>query len=170
LPLWGIILNWYVVQTQPHQENLSEASLQRLGIETFLPRIKQRRIVRRVIRTSVAPLFPGYLFARFNLAVNYRGVTYARGVRKILSFGSVPTIVDDAIVASIKSRIQVDGTGGQIPSFTPGQTVRIQGGAFQGIEVVFERELSDRQRAMVLLQALSGQTRLIVDMAQVVNL
>jgi transcriptional antiterminator RfaH len=163
-------MNWYAVHTQPHQETLSESSLQRLGIETFFPRLKQRKIIRRVARTITAPLFPGYLFARFNMDNNYRAVNYARGVRRIVSFGPVPAMVDEAIIESIKTRLQEDGTALQGPIFTPGQTVRIQGGAFEGLEAVFERELSDRQRAMVLLQVLSGQTRLIVDMAQVVNL
>jgi transcription antitermination factor NusG len=79
-------------------------------------------------------------------------------------------MVDESIIESIKSRLKEDGTALQGPIFTPGQTVRIQGGAFEGLEAVFERELSDRQRAMVLLQVLSGQTRLIVDLAQVSNL
>lgn len=163
-------MNWYVVHTQPHQETLSESSLQRLGIETLFPRLKQRKIIRRVARTITAPLFPGYLFARFNLDTNYRAVNYARGVKRIVTFGSVPATLDDSIIESIKARLQEDGTALRGPAFAPGQTVRIQGGAFKGLEAVFERELNDHQRAMVLLQMLSGHTRLIVDMAQVVNL
>jgi transcriptional antiterminator RfaH len=164
------MMNWYVVHTQPHQETMSESSLQRLGIETFLPRFKQRKIIRRVVRTAVAPLFPGYLFARFNLNTDYRAVNFARGVRRIVLFGSVPALVDDSIIGSIKARLQEDGIALQGHSFVPGQSVRIQGGAFQGLEAVFERELSDHQRAMVLLQMLSGQARVIVDMARVANL
>ena len=163
-------MNWYAIHTQPHQETLSESSLQRLGIEIFFPRLQQRKIIRRVARTITAPLFPGYLFARFNMDTNFRAVNYARGVRRIVSFGPVPAMVDESIIESIKSRLKEDGTALQGPIFRPGQTVRIQGGAFEGLEAVFERELSDRQRAMVLLQVLSGQTRLIVDLAQVSNL
>jgi transcriptional antiterminator RfaH len=118
----------------------------------------------------VAPLFPGYLFARFNVVTHYRTVNYAHGVRRILAFGSVPMVVEDSIIVSIKERLQEDGEGLPGQRFNPGQAVRIQGGVFQGLEAVFEREMSDRQRVMVLLQALSGRTRLIVDMAQVVNL
>jgi len=163
-------MNWYVVQSQPHQEALSETTIRRLGVETFLPRIKQRKIIRRVARNVVSPLFPGYLFVRTDLKRNFRAVKYARGVRDILSFGSIPTIVDDSIIESIKSRLKEDGIISESPAFKPGQAVRIQGGAFQGIEAVFECEMSDRQRAMVLLQVLSGQARLVVDLALVVNL
>ena len=164
------MVNWFAVHTQPHQENLSELNLRRLGIETFLPRLKQRKIVRRAVRTVVAPLFPGYLFARFDLDTDYRAVNYAHGVRRIVSFGSVPAKVDDSFIESIKARLQEDGAALQEHSFVPGQSVRIQGGAFQGLEAVFERELSDRQRAMVLLQMLSGQARMIVDLDWVTNL
>jgi len=163
-------MNWYAVHTQPHQEKLSELSLQRLGIETFLPRLKQRKTVRRVLRTVVTPLFPGYLFARFNMDTDYRTVNYARGVRKIVAFGSETTVVDDSIIESIKARLEEDGAAVLRNSFVPGQTVRIQGGPFQGFEAVFEREMSDHQRAIILLQVLSGQARLIVDLGQVANL
>jgi hypothetical protein len=60
---------------------------------------------------------------------------------------------------SIKFRLEKDGIALASSNFTPGQTFRIKGGVFQGIKAVFEREMSDRQRAMVLLQVLSGHGR-----------
>lgn len=164
------MMNWYAVHAQPRQENQAVSSLGRLGIETFLPRLKRRKLIRRVGRTIVTPLFPGYLFARFNPATDNRAVKYARGVRGVVAFGSVPAKVEDPVIESIRARLQEDGTAVQPRTFAAGQTIRIQEGPFQGLEAVFEREMSDHHRAMLLLQVLSGQARLIVDLDQVARL
>jgi transcriptional antiterminator RfaH len=163
-------MNWYAVNTKPRQEELGERSLQRLGIETFSPQFKQTKIIRRKLQMVIRPLFAGYLFARFELESHYRAVNYALGVRKLVSFGSVPAIVDDEIVEAIQSKIHDGHITGQPSPFRPGQAVHIQGGKLQGFEAVFEREISDQQRVVLLLQALSYQVRVIVDLDQVVNL
>jgi transcription antitermination factor NusG len=58
----------------------------------------------------------------------------------------------------------------QTPSFSAGQTVRVQSGPLKGLEAIFEREMGDRQRAVLLLKTLSYQARVVVDLDQVVNL
>jgi transcriptional antiterminator RfaH len=163
-------MHWYAVNTKPRQENLAELTLQRLGVETFNPRLKQNRLIRKRLQTIVCPLFPGYLFARFNLGIQYRTVNFARGVQKIVSFGSTPATVDEEMVESIKSMLQDGCVIVQTPSFSAGQTVRVQSGPLKGLEAIFEREMGDRQRAVLLLKTLSYQARVVVDLDQVVNL
>jgi transcriptional antiterminator RfaH len=163
-------MHWYAVNTKPRQENLAELTLQRLGVETFNPRLKQNRLIRKRLQTIVCPLFPGYLFARFNLGIQYRTVNFARGVQKIVSFGSTPATVDEEMVESIKSMLQDGCVIVQTPSFSAGQTVRVQSGPLKGLEAIFEREMGDHQRAVLLLKTLSYQARVVVDLDQVVNL
>jgi len=55
-------------------------------------------------------------------------------------------------------------------SFTPGQKVRIQDGPLQGLEAIFEREMSDRQRVVLLLQSVAYQARVVVHVDQIANL
>src|SRR6266568_9431207 len=99
-------MHWYAVRTKPNQERQAELSLQRLGVETLYPQMKQRRGIRRWEQMIIGSLFPGYLFARLNMAVHYRAAIYARGVRNLVAFGSIPAIVNDEIIEGIRARIQ----------------------------------------------------------------
>jgi len=156
-------MDWYAVNTKPRQEKVAEANLRQLGVETFCPQLKREKWIRRKWQTVVGPLFPGYLFARFDAKTQLRAVKYARGVRRIVGFGPAPVRVDEGIIESIRSRIR-NGYVTVQPSapLAPGQAVRIHGGPLEGLRAVFEREMSDRQRVVLLLQALSYQARVVV--------
>jgi transcriptional antiterminator RfaH len=161
---------WYAVNTKAHHEDLTERSLQRLGLETFYPKIQQSKLVRCKQIIQVKPLFLGYLFARFNLDTHYRAVNYAQGVKKVISFGPVPTRVSEEIIEAIRSRVREGYVYIPSPMFKRGQTVMIQKGPFQGLEAIFEQDLGDDQRVVLLLRTLSYQARVVVDLEQVVNL
>jgi transcriptional antiterminator RfaH len=159
-------MNWYAVNTKPHQEYLAELALQRLGVETFCPQLRQTKMIRQRLQTVTGPLFPGYLFVRFDLDVHYRAVNYARGVRAVVRFGPDPAVVDSEMIESIKSRL-LDGYVIVQPLFSPGQAVRIQEGPLRGLEAIFVQEMSDHQRAVLLLQTLSYQARVVADLEQI---
>jgi transcriptional antiterminator RfaH len=165
----GEDLYWYAVSSKPHQEALAESSLRHLSIETFSPLIQDHRLVRGKQQVRVAPLFPGYLFARFNLDHSYRAVCYARGVKRVVSFGQDPAIVDDAMIDGLRARLEC-GIMLSSSHFQPGQVVRIASGALNGLEAIFEKELTGSQRAVLLLRALSFQARVVVELKQIVNL
>jgi transcriptional antiterminator RfaH len=160
-------MNWYAVNTKPHQEYLAELMLQRLGAETFCPQIKHSKLVGQKRMTAAGPLFPGYIFVRFNLDTQYRAVNYAQGVRKIVAFGQEPAIVNDDLIESIKLKLEDGYVTVEKPAFASGQAVRIQEGPFRGFDAIFVREMSDQQRVVLLLQALSYQARVIVDLEHV---
>lgn len=162
-------MNWYVVQTKPRQERIAEMNVRRLGIETFLPMLKQERRTGAERKPFVHPLFPAYLFVRFEASLSYRAVNFAQGVRNVVTFGGTPSIVDESMIEQIRSRQKEGFVTIQKPLFAPGERVRIQNGQFSGLEAVFEREMDDRQRGVLLLKALSYQARLVVDLQDVAN-
>lgn len=162
--------HWYAINSKPHQEFLAESSLKVLGVDTLCPLLREIKIVRGKFRESTSPLFPGYLFARFDLDQLFRGVLYARGVKKLVTFGFEPSVVDDELIESIRSRLKDDCLVRSKPLFLPGQSVRIQQGPLHGLEAVFECEMKGEQRAVLLLKALFYQARLVVDLQDIVNL
>ena len=164
------MVHWYAVNTKAHSEPLAELNVQRLGVETFYPQMKQRKVIRRKLQTRVGPLFPGYLFARLDVGRHYRAVSYAGGVRKIVACGSAPTVVDDVLIEAIKARTQNRDVIVLPSVFTPGQVVRIEEGPLCGLEAVFEREMADHQRVVLLLRALAYQARVVVPLEQVANI
>jgi transcriptional antiterminator RfaH len=163
-------MNWYAVNTKPRQETLVDMNLRRLSVETFYPQMKRERFSRQRRQMALEPLFPGYIFARFDLGTHYRAVNYAMGVRRLVCFGPNPAVVEDEIINSIQSRLEDGCVFVKQSSFTPGDLVRIQGGPLQGLEAVFEREMNGQQRAVLLLKALSYQARVVVDIEYVANL
>lgn len=162
-------MEWYAVNTKPHQEHLAELNLARIGVETFFPQLKQNKLLRRKRQTIIYPLFPGYLFARFELEAHYRAVTYSHGVRKVVDFGQVPAIVDNEIIETIQSALQDGFVTLPQSAFTRGQVVRIKEGPLRGLEAIFECEMDDHERVVILLRALSYQARVIMDLEQLVS-
>ena len=163
-------MHWYTVNTKPHQEHLAEINVRRLGVESSYPKMSQSKIIRRRRQTVVGPLFPGYFFARFELGDHYRAVSYATGVRSIVTFGSTPAVVSDEIIRGLQARLQEGCLIVPKPSFKSGDVIRIRQGPLEGLEAVFEREVSDRQRVVLLLRALAYQARVVVPIEQVANI
>jgi transcriptional antiterminator RfaH len=161
-----VAIKWYTVISKPHQEKRAEMFLNNLRIETFLPLIWDRIVIRRTRRRVVSPLFPGYLFARFDVNEHFRAVTYARGVRKVLEFDSKPAEVDEGLIEAIKANMN-EGHVIQLPErWKQGQVVRIVEGPLDGLTAVFIREMPGAQRALLLLQALGFRARVVMDIEQ----
>jgi transcriptional antiterminator RfaH len=158
---------WYAVSTKPHQEKQAESHVRQCGIECFLPLLKTSKIIRRTRKTVIEPLFPGYLFARFDLSRHYRAVSYSTGVRKIVEFGSGPVELDPIIIDAIKERLNDGYVTVKSERFKMGQIVHIKGGPLTGIEAVFMRAMTDRNRVLLLLNTLGFHAKLTMDMDQV---
>jgi len=158
---------WYAVSTKPHQEKQAELHIKQCGIECFLPLLKENKIIRRTRKTVIEPLFPGYLFARFDLDKHCRAVSYATGVRKIVEFGSGPVELDATMIDAIKERLN-DGYVTLMPVRpVHGQIVHIKGGPLAGLEAVFMREMTDRNRVLLLLNTLGFHAKLTLNIDQV---
>jgi len=162
--------SWYAVNTKTRCEAIACASLERHGVEVFLPMLRERKVLRGKCGPTTSPLFPRYLFAKFDVSSQLRAVTYARGVKKIVTFGSGPSIVDESLIQAIRSQ----ATNGfiELPEvrFSPGQIVRIKDGPLCGLEAVFEKKLDGTSRAVLLLKAISFQARVTLEFQHVANL
>ena len=155
-------MHWYAIHAKPRQESVALLSLQRERVETFFPQLRQKRTIRRVRKWVTGPLFPGYFFARFDATLDGRLVRYANGVINIVSFGGKPAMVESDIISAIKEHAQDDVVTVQLPVLRPGDQVEIQTGPFRGMQGIFEREMSDHERVIVLLQVLAKGARVEV--------
>jgi transcription antitermination factor NusG len=94
-------------------------------------------------------------------------VSYATGVRKIVEFGSGPVELDPTMIDAIKERVS-DGYVTLMPVRPAhGQIVHIKGGPLAGLEAVFIREMTDRNRVLLLLNTLGFHARLTLNIDQV---
>lgn len=157
-------MHWFAIQTRPNAEAAAESQLRFLRIETLLPLTRRPiRHATRAPRLVLRPLFPGYLFARFCAAVSLRAVNYTRGVLRVLGSASDrPWPLDDAIVAAIRERLGSEGFV-QLTErpFGAGDPVRITAGPLAGWSGIFDSELSDAQRVVILIETLH-QGRVVI--------
>ena len=129
----------YVVRCKPHHERIVVKHLERVGIVAFCPEIKDEQIKPDIHRIfTFSPLFRGYLFAEFEWTMDFRPVTYGRGVRRVVMFGTTPAIVKQDQIDAIRARI----SSGYVPliprAFTRGQVVSVKDGLLRGIEAVLK--------------------------------
>jgi transcriptional antiterminator RfaH len=154
---------WFAVQSKPHRENLGAASASNLGVEVFLPRIKQEQLVCGVPREVIKPLFTGYFFARFCPSLLLDSVRHARGVLRVVGSGTLPVPVDEAIISTIRESLRADGFFRlESAVFQPGDQVVIEQGALAGWIGQVEREWDDGKRVLLLLETVL-QPRLLVE-------
>ncbi len=92
---------------------------------------------------------------------------YARGVRKIVEFGSKPAEVDVALIDTIRGKLNNGYVALKPQSLMPGQVVQIQDGPLGGLEAVFVREMPDQQRAILLLRGLQFRARVVARIEQI---
>jgi transcriptional antiterminator RfaH len=156
-------LNWFAIHAKPRRESFAGINVGALGVEIFLPRLKVECSVRGAARTATKPLFPGYFFARFCPEHSLESVECSRGVLRVVTSGRFPVPVEESIVCEIRGRIQEDGLVRiNPPTLKPGDRVSIQCGPFEGLMGRVERELDDRKRVAILLEALL-QARVLID-------
>jgi len=155
--------NWYLVRTKTGKERWVRDQLRPMVGEVFLPMLRAKAPRWGRMTMSVGPLFPCYVFARFELEARYFDVKYMAGVRGIVSAGADPLAVPDAIVAEIRRRGIDDIVEITEPPFDSGQRVTVVEGPFRGFEAVFDRYLSGAERVAILLSALeSGGLRVVL--------
>ena len=160
-------LRWYVIHTHPKQEDRADKNLRAWQVETFFPKVEERRFSpyapgNRGFVTK--PLFPRYIFARFRVSELFQKVCFTRGVNSVVSFGGGPPIpVDDEIITLIQSQRNEDGLIRAGEAFKPGDKVVINYGPFRELIGIFERETEVAHRVSILLATVSYQGRLIVE-------
>lgn len=159
---------WFCLCTQPKHEHIAGAHLEQDGQEIFLPRIRFKRPTRNGSTWATEALFPGYLFARFDLAECLRKVQYARGVRYVVHFGDHWPIVPDSVIHELRTAVGSEHIRVVPDSFQLGETVEITGGAMQGLSAVVTRVMPSQARVAVLLDFLGRQTTVEIDAAQLI--
>lgn len=155
---------WYAIHTKPKQENRASENLRAWGLETFAPRLRRarsRRFAAGAVYT-VEPLFRSYIFARFGVRKMLHPIRLTRGVHSVVSCGGEPTRIDDEIIRLIRSRAE-DGFVRMGEDLKSGDNVVIRDGPLQGLSGIFEWNLKDSDRVMILLTAISFQGHMVVE-------
>ncbi len=157
--------HWYALYTKPHKEYLVQGVLQGKGVEVYLPQIPVA--VQRRDRRSMKPFLPHYLFARFDPeGQRFADVCWTPGLRCIVCAGRQPVIVPDEVVVYLRHRLQkMEGETEPEAPFKKGEVVRIIQGPLEGLEAIFDKQISSRGRVRVFLQVMKRLVRTELDLA-----
>lgn len=149
--------NWYVINTKPKKEYQVERLFTEGGIEIYNPKYQ--------IEDRIKPFFPGYEFIYFDYPAQYRLVKYTRGVKRVVGVKEVPVPIPDGIIQAIKSR-EVNGLieiekYGEKPEI--GDEIEVVEGPLKGLRGVFQKELTAKERVLILLSYVTYQGQLIIE-------
>ena len=153
------MIRWYVVHTQPHGEERALVNLQQQGFGVYLPRYLKRRRHARRVEAVRRPLFPRYLFVRFDReTARWRSINGTFGVAHLVCRGNEPVPVPDQVIAAIQAYHNDDGLVvlDHPASFRPGQILEIVDGPLAWHTGLFQR-LDENERVVLLLDLLGRQ-------------
>jgi len=153
---------WYVVHTQPMAEQRAAANLRRQGYEVYLPLYRRRVSHARRIAMVERPLFPRYLFVRFDPTRDrWRPILATFGVSFLLRLGETPIPVPGGIVDALRANEAArafDETPAPARKLGIGAKIRVLAGPFADLVGKFHA-LADAERVVVLLDLLGREVQ-----------
>ncbi|EMD9275125.1 transcription/translation regulatory transformer protein RfaH [Cronobacter malonaticus] len=147
--------SWYLLYCRRGQLQRAKEHLERQSVNCLTPMITLEKMVRGR-RTSVSePLFPNYLFVRFDPEdIHTTTISSTRGVSHFVRFGSHPAVVPQTVIEQLLDWHPENVTDPDTPH--TGDMVVITEGAFEGLQAIFT-EPDGEARSMLLLNLLNKQ-------------
>jgi transcription antitermination factor NusG len=126
-------LLWYALQVRSRFEKVISRNLQGKGYEEFLPVYQRQSRWSDRTKEIELPLFPGYVFCRFN-ALYRLPILMIPGVVSVVGIGKSPIAVTNDEIENIRMVLQSGSAYEPWPYLTVGQTVRVEFGALAGLK------------------------------------
>lgn len=149
---------WYLLYCKRGDQKRAQMHLENQGVECFYPVVEVEKIVRGKRQMVQEPLFPSYIFVRFDFeqGPTFTTVRSTRGVVDFIRQGAYPQEVQGDLVYELRQlEGQVDESHTQqLPA--KGQKVEITDGQFAGIEAIYHEP--DGEKRSILLIKLINQT------------
>jgi transcription antitermination factor NusG len=158
-------LSWFALQVRSRHEALVAAQLTGQGYECFLPTYKSVRRWSDRMKELEQPLFPGYLFSRFDFQ-NRRPLLMTPGVQQIVGTGRTPIPVEDNELEAIRQALRSGLPNQPWPYLQVGQRVRVAYGSlnnFEGILIHFKGS----HRVVLSVTLLQRSVAMEIDLAWV---
>jgi transcription antitermination factor NusG len=149
---------WYAIRVKSNRERITSQGLEGKGFEVCLPRYSANGGDETHSKAEV-PLFPGYVFSRFDPHQRLPILTIP-GVVHIVSFGGIPQPVEEsemiALLDILKSGLPVI----PYPMLPVGEAVRLKAGPLAGLCGVI---LSHKQEARFVVSVTLLQRSVAVE-------
>lgn len=151
---------WHVVQTYTTQEDAAVAQLRDAGFqEHYIPRERRwgrRRDPKRTRIQVTLPLFPGYIFVRFDLREPWGLIRACAAVVAVVVNDQLPVQLPDPVLEALRARERAGEFDRTKRPYTGGELVRPVNGVFADF-LGRVAEMPDDHRVKVLFEIL-GRT------------
>jgi transcription antitermination factor NusG len=127
------VFPWFALQVWSRREALVATQLRGQGYECYLPLSKSIRRWSDRMKEVELPLFPGYLFCRFDLH-NRGPLLMTPGIRQIVGVGRTPMSVDESEVEAIRQALASGLPSQPWPFLQIGERVRVSHGSLKNLE------------------------------------
>jgi len=124
--------HWYALHVRSRHEKSVLAQLEVKECDVFLPLYQSRHRWADRWKTVSLPLFPGYVFCRFD-AANRSGVLATSGVIDIVRSGGEPAPIDSSEIEAIQAVLRTPLEVEPYPSLVAGQRITVDGGPLKGL-------------------------------------
>ena len=156
---------WFALQVRTRNEAGVAQQLSGQGYERFLPLYKVRKRWSDRIKEANAPLFPGYLFCRFN-PQDRLPILKTPGVMQIVGFKNGPVAVDESEIRALQTVVAAGAPQQPWPFLTAGDRVRIDSGPLLGLEGILT-EVRRSHRLVLSVTLLQRSVAVEIDSALV---
>lgn len=136
--------SWFAVQVRARRELGISEQLCSLGYEWFLPLYSCKKRWSDRIKTVQLPLFPGYIFCRFD-PLNRLPILKIPGVIQVVGFNRQPVPVDQDEIRAIQVLVASGLPHRPWPYLKVGDRVRIETGPLRGLEGLLTEFQGNRQ-------------------------
>lgn len=126
-------LSWYALQIQSKLGSVASATLCGKGCEAYQPLYRCGHRWSDRVKQLDLPLFPGYLFCRFDVR-NRLPILTTPGVISIVGAGKTPVPVDDDEIEAIRAILRSGLAAQPWPFLRVGSKVYVEGGPLAGVE------------------------------------
>ena len=161
-------LPWYALQCWVRKEGMIASRLEGQGFECFLPKYKSIREWSDRKKEVEQPLFPGYVFCRFEYSQR-RPVVVTPGVLQVVGCGRAPVPVENREMEALQLAVSSQVQSQPWPYLEMGERVRIHTGKLAGLEGILVN-FKGNHRVVLSVSLLQRSVALEVDLAWVVSL
>ena len=159
---------WFALQVRTRHEASVANFLEGSGYEFFLPLYTCRKRWSDRIKTVETPLFPGYLFCRFD-AQDRLPILKTPGVIQIVGYKRAPVPVEESEIQAIQILMTSGLPNQPWPFLAMGDRVRIESGPLRGHEGVLV-DFKGGHRLVLSITLLHRSVAVEIDSAFVISL
>ena len=151
---------WFILQFKSNSHHQAAKNLTRQGFEVFLPlHDTTSRKLSRFINAS-KPLFPGYMFIRFDKAqANWHKINNTYGVSRLITFNSILKSIPTSFVDTLMERYDLSGKLLPMKKLKKGDQVTVLKGPFANFIATVEKYEAD-QRIWILMDLMGRKTKI----------